>query len=205
MVIGLTGKYCAGKNAAEAILIEEGIPSIDVDKLGHQALSANIERIEQNFGAEVIKSDEKGRSVNRRALGEIVFSDPAALKKLEAISHPWMKDETARLIKEYTAAGARHVIVNAAILHKMKLDELCDCIIWIEAPLCRRIRRGMNRDNTGLKSVLKRIYSQRQLKPKPSLNSVDIYRVVNGSDLDSLRRGLDAVISNIVQKGRDGR
>ncbi|HAK46389.1 MAG TPA: dephospho-CoA kinase [Spirochaeta sp.] len=207
MVIGLTGKYCSGKNVAEAVLTEYGIPSIDVDKLGHLALDAQIDRIEEAFGASVIADGGHGvdRTVNRRALGSIVFADSAALARLESISHPWMKEETARLVDEYKAAGAKHVVINAAILHKMKLDGICDCIIWIEAPLFSRIHRSLQRDNAGLFSVLKRIYAQRQLKPKPSLNSVDIYRVGNGSDSDTLKRNLDAVLANIEQKGKDGR
>lgn len=208
MVIGLTGKYCAGKNAAEAFFTAQKIPSIDVDKLGHLALDAQLDQIENAFGPSVISSPDEAsgiRTVNRRALGAVVFSDPAALNKLEAISHPWMKEETARLIAEKKAEGAEHVVINAAILHKMKLDTLCNCIIWIEAPLLVRIKRGLSRDNRGLFSVLKRIYTQRELKPKPSLNSVDIYRVGNGSNFDTLKSKLDAVLANIEQKGRDGR
>ena len=206
MVIGLTGKYCAGKNAAEAILTSSGYPSIDVDKLGHLVLAGEIDRIEEAFGAEVITKDSDGsRIVDRRALGSIVFADPNALKRLESISHPWMKEETARLVDEHRASGAEHVIINAAILYRMKLDSLCDCIIWLEAPLLLRIIRGMKRDNTAFLQVLKRIYTQRQLKPKPSRNSVDIYRVGNNSSYEALRRKLDVVLMNIEQKGRDGR
>ena len=205
MVIGLTGKYCAGKNAAESVLTALGYPSIDVDKLGHHALESEIDHIEEAFGAGVIVEKDGIRKVDRRALGSIVFSEPEALKRLEAISHPWMKNETARLVEEYKSGGASHVIVNAAILYKMKLDSLCDCVIWIEAPLLQRVRRAMKRDNAGFIQVFKRIYAQRQLKPKPSLNSVDIYRVGNNSGTEALARRLDDVLMNIEQKGRDGR
>ena len=123
MVIGLTGKYCSGKNAAESIMTEYGYPSIDVDKLGHLALAGEIEKIEKAFGAGVITQDADGvKSVDRRALGAIVFSDPAGLKRLESISHPWMKAETARLVEVQKASGAKHIIINAAILYHMKLD-----------------------------------------------------------------------------------
>ena len=206
MIIGLSGKYCAGKNAAASILEQRGIPTIDVDKLGHQALSAQVERIAEAFGEMVITEDEKGlRTVNRKALGEIVFSDAAQLERLESISHPWMKEETSSLIKSLLHKGARHVVINAAILYKMNLDKLCDCVIWIDAPLLIRFRRALKRDSTGITVVLKRIYTQRQLKPKPSGNFVDIYRVGNGAGIQQLERRIDLILNNIEQKGRDGR
>ncbi len=206
MVIGLTGKYCSGKNAAAQIFDDKKIPSIDVDKLGHQALAANTERIESEFGSRVISIEADGsKSVDRKALGSIVFSDPAQLAKLEAISHPWMKQETARLVSEMQAQGSSMVIINAAILYKMELDQLCDCIIWIEAPLLKRIKRARKRDSAGLFDILKRIYSQRELHTKPSEKSVDIYRVENKSDLEALRLGIESVLYQIEQKGRDGR
>ncbi len=211
MVIGLTGKYCAGKNAAAAVFEEKGIPVIDVDKLGHLALEANTKLIRQAFGDGVMHKQadagcpDSGAAVDRKALGALVFSDPEALEKLESINHPWMKEETARLVKQYTAEGAPHVVINAAILYKMKLDLLCDTVIWITAPLFTRIGRALRRDSAGIISVIKRIYAQRQLNPKQSRNSVDIYRVGNGAGTDRLKSNINAVLENIEQKGRDGR
>lgn len=197
MIIGLTGKYCAGKNSAAEILETLGCKSIDVDKLGHAALENNSEKIRDVFGERVMNSDR----VDRRALGELVFSDPAELERLESIVHPWMKEETARLAEEYSSGNTRHVIINAAILHKMKLDELCDCIIWIDAPLPVRIARAVSRDSAGIIETLKRIYAQKQLKPKPSAISVDIYRVGNGSGRNRLNAKIAAVLDSIEQKG----
>jgi dephospho-CoA kinase len=208
MIIGLTGRYCAGKNAAAEILSQYGIPSIDVDKLGHLALSAEIDRIEQIFGSEVIIEPDGAdisRRVDRKALGNLVFSNPEALEKLEAVLHPWMRMETERLSQELLSSGSTHVLVNAAILYKMKLDSLCNCIIWIEAPLLKRIIRALKRDSAGILQVLKRIYAQRQLNPKPSAKSVDIYRIGNNSGTKSLKRKLEIVLKQIEQKGRDGR
>ncbi len=206
MIIGLTGKYCAGKNAAAAVFEEKGIPSIDVDKLGHRALDARIEEIAEAFGPEVVVTDKNGkRTVDRKALGSIVFSDPQKLFRLEKISHPWMKAETARLTAGYKAEGRRHVVVNAAILYRMELDKLCDCVIWIEAPLVTRFRRALKRDSAGIAAVIKRIYTQRQLKPKPSENSVDIYRVENRTGISPLRLKIEHVLNEIEQKGSDGR
>ena len=205
MVIGLAGKYCSGKNAAAEIFRDMGIPSIDVDKLGHEALDARTDKIRAVFGEEVMSGDDGARKVDRRALGRLVFADPQKLRALEEISHPWMKEETARLVKKHLDGGADYVVINAAILYRMQLDRLCDCIIWVEAPLFQRIRRAASRDNAGIVQILKRIYTQRQLKPKSSGNSVDIYRVGNNSNADALKRKIESVLEQIVQKGNDGR
>ena len=202
MVIGLSGKYCSGKNSAAALLEDKGIPSIDVDRLGHAALEANAEKIIAEFGGSVAGPDG---SVDRKALGNIVFSDPESLKRLEAVSHPWMAEETSRLVNRYLSSGSRHVVINAAVLYRMGLHSLCDCVIWIDAPLFLRILRGLNRDPLNLPSVLKRILAQRQLKPQPLAESVDIYRVGNRSGIEALRTELEKVLVQIEQKGRYGR
>ncbi len=87
IVVGITGKYCAGKNTAADILKEAGYEGIDVDALGHDALRREDERIIERFGSQVAGG---GGEIDRRRLGRIVFSDSAALKDLESIVHPGM-------------------------------------------------------------------------------------------------------------------
>lgn len=205
MVIGLAGKYCSGKNRVAKILEEYGYPSIDEDKLGHKALDAQLEQIKEAFGSGVIALKDGKELINRKTLGAIVFADKDELEKLERISHPWMIAETEKQIKDYTSKGAEYIILNAAILYRMKLDRLCDVVIWVDAPLCSRIKRARKRDKAGFFQILKRIYVQRQLKPKPSAESVDTYRVGNNSDYAGLERKVELVLEQIAQKGRNGR
>jgi dephospho-CoA kinase len=211
MIIGLSGKYCAGKNAAASVFEELNIPSIDVDKLGHMALDAQINRIEEAFGSGVIvKSEPNNRSnpaktVNRKELGAIVFSDPEKLRVLELITHPWMVEETERRIAEFLQCGSTHVVINAAVLLKMGLHQLCDTVLWVDAPLFIRIRRGLSRDPLKLPAVLKRIYTQRTLKPQPLGKYVDIYKVDNRSGIDQLRMEIRKILGQLEQKGSNGR
>ena len=211
MVIGLSGKYCAGKNAAAAVFEEIGIPTIDVDRLGHLALESEVDRIEKEFGPSVIKTESAcggepaRRVVDRRALGGIVFSDPGRLRALEKITHPWMVDETRRRIESFTGEGAKHVVVNAAILLHMGLHQLCDAVVWVDAPLGLRIRRALSRDSLNLRAVLKRIYTQRTLKAQPLAEYVDIYRIENKSGIDFLKKEISMVLDSMEQKGKNGR
>lgn len=193
MVVGVTGKYCAGKNAVSAILGERGYLLIDVDKLGHRALEEQKERVVERFGRSIL--DAEGR-IDRRALGRIVFGRPGELRALEGIIHPAMVGMAAEQARG--APGGRAVI-NAAILFQMGLDRLCDRVLWVSAPLVVRLIRGKRRDGLPLLQVARRIWAQRKLSPQSFHNRVDIYTVRNSGD----KASLVARVLKLVETGRD--
>lgn len=172
MVIGIAGKYCSGKNSVISPLESRGFYHIDVDKLGHKALKARKEELIKIFGKGIEKEDG---SIDRKALGSIVFSSPEMRKKLEGVVHPEMVRMTEEIIKEKNC----DIIINAAILFEMKLDRLCDFVIWVEAPFFFRVVRGMKRDSLSLPAVLKRIWTQRKMDPNKVFSNADIYIVKN--------------------------
>src|SRR5271157_5503544 len=85
MIIGLTGRYCAGKDRAARALASRGYRIIDADAIAHDVLADRTRDVIAEFGPGV-RTPEGG--VDRRALGRIVFADPAARKRLESITHP---------------------------------------------------------------------------------------------------------------------
>lgn len=182
MVFGVTGKYCSGKNVICDRLRPFGFFTIDVDLLGHEALKCLAHEVAAEFGPTV--TDGSG-GIDRRRLAEIVFSDPERLASLESIVHPWMVEETTRLVRERSTP---HAAVNAAILYKMGLDRLCDRVIYVHAPLVVRFLRARRRDGLGPFRVLGRLRAQRGLIPKSV--DVDMYRVSNPGHGDSLDRAI---------------
>jgi dephospho-CoA kinase len=176
LTVGLAGKACAGKDTLVPFFLDRGFSVIDADKLGHGALEANRAAVLARFG-----------TVDRPALGRIVFSDPAALADLEAISHPWIAEEVRRRVAE--APG--DVVVNAALLHKMGLYRLCDLVVWVDAPLVTRILRSRRRDGWSWGRIFARIWAQRQLRPQVFPKDVDILRVDNRGSLRRARRILE--------------
>jgi dephospho-CoA kinase len=197
MVLGLTGRYCAGKDAAARILEREGFRVLDVDRIGHEVLEARRDEVAAVFGSGVRRADG---SIDRRALGRLVFADPAALARLEAIVHPAMVERVRALADAERSAG-RDVAVNAALLRRMGLDRLCDAVLEVRACFPRRFVRGLRRDRLGPVQVLRRMRSQntgsRRLNRKTP--GVDTYTVRN--DRATTRR-LELSVDRIVDRLR---
>lgn len=179
LVIGLTGRSCAGKNCFADEFSSLGIPVVDVDRLGHAALVARSRLVAEVFGPEVVASDG---SIDRKALGRIVFADPVQLRKLESISHPWMVEECCRLITEATASGAPAIVLNAALLHRMRLESLCDVVMFVKVPFYTRYRRAKERDNVSWEGFRAREKSQFDIDPKVFKGSVPVIIVDNDGD-----------------------
>lgn len=193
IVVGVTGKYCAGKSTVGEILEEHGYAQIEVDRLGHEALVAERDRVADAFGEVVL--DEDG-TIDRRALSRIVFSDDASLARLESIVHPRMVDMTATRVREIRGdenGGAGRdspvgVVINAAILFRMGLHPLCDTVLYVTAPFFAIWRRARARDGASLVEVVRRLRSQRDVAPQYSTSDADIHSVENDGDREKLRR-----------------
>ena len=154
MIIGLTGKYCSGKNHVGSILEKRGIPVLDVDKLGHQVLENRKQAVIAKFGADLEKADG---SLDRRLLGQRVFGKPEKLAELEAITHP----EINRLTDEWVANQNGHCVINAAILHKSPIFNKLDRIIIVKSHFLTRFLRARKRDKLTWGAILRRFVSQK--------------------------------------------
>jgi len=190
MVVGLTGRYCAGKDSVARIFGRHGFRLIDVDGLGHQALAQKADEVAAAFGGAV--RDAAG-GIDRRALGRIVFPDSRALARLEAIVHPAMASTVRRIIAEKQG----DILVNAAVLHRMGLAEDCDVVVWVTAPAALRLLRALRRDGTTLGKALARMRAQPDLRPQLNGPAVDTYTVRNGGTARSLERRVTALVRRL--------
>jgi dephospho-CoA kinase len=196
MILGLTGGYCAGKNAVAAVLAERGWTCIDVDKLGHEAVELSREAIVARFGAEVLGPD--GR-VDRRALARIVFSDGAALADQEAIIHPiairLLEERMAEAEGEARAAGLEsRVCLNAALLYLAPQAARCDAIVEVRASVLIRLIRAMARDDLDIVQAARRIWRQRHLWPKRKATGRPIVVLRNEGRRNELPTKVDRVL-----------
>ncbi len=104
-IIGLTGGIGAGKSTVAGILTQLGARVIDADRIGHEAYrpgSEGFARVVEAFGPGVVGAD---RAIDRRALGALVFADPAARARLNALVHPLIAAEVGRRIAAARAEG----------------------------------------------------------------------------------------------------
>ncbi|MDR2069140.1 MAG: dephospho-CoA kinase [Spirochaetaceae bacterium] len=172
-IIGLTGMYCAGKNYVARMLEARGLPVLDVDTLGHQAIETEKGAILQRFGAEILGKDG---AVDRRALGAKVFGSPRELTALEEIVHP-----AANRLTEQWIAGIPEgpCVINAALLHRSVVFSRLDWVIIVQAPFLTRFLRARRRDRLPVLPLLRRFKSQREFMSQYLSQHADIYRVHN--------------------------
>ncbi|MCS6583294.1 MULTISPECIES: dephospho-CoA kinase [Curtobacterium] len=153
-IIGLTGGIAAGKSTVSRRWAEHGAVVVDADRLARDAVapgSAGLAQVAERFGPSVIATDG---SLDRPALGSIVFTDPAARKDLEAITHP----EVWRLAQQaFDAAEAADpdalVVYDVPLLAEARGSRPLrfDAVVVVDAPAAQRIERlvehrGMPRD-----------------------------------------------------------
>jgi len=199
MLIGITGKYCAGKNHVTAILEKRGLPVLDVDKLGYQVLEAEKETIFAEFGSDLKRQDG---SLNRRLLGQRTFGKPEKLAALEAVVHPPVNRLTDEWIAE--RAGNKACVINAALLHKSAAFNRLDRIIIVTSPFFVRLLRAKRRDRLSWTEILRRFASQKDFNSQYLTVNAEIKRVENpglsGSQnlLKKLERRIDKCIEGMI-------
>jgi dephospho-CoA kinase len=132
-VIGLTGNIGSGKTLAASYLADLGAVMINADEIGHRILdrsSPAYHGVIETFGEEYLLPDG---NIDRVKLGKLVFAQPEELDKLNAISHHRLKEEAKARIEVAKAAGATHIVLEAAILIQAGFTDLVDQIWLIEA------------------------------------------------------------------------
>ncbi|TMA45406.1 MAG: dephospho-CoA kinase [Deltaproteobacteria bacterium] len=151
-VIGLSGGIGAGKSTVATMLAEWGAHVIDADRVGHDVYRPGTEgfrQVTEAFGTRVVAPDG---TIDRRALGGIVFGDPRALARLNAILHPLIVAELGpRIAAARRASVSRPIVVEAAILAEAGWRTLFDRL-WVvtarpENAIARVVTsRGMARE-----------------------------------------------------------
>jgi dephospho-CoA kinase len=137
-VIGLTGNIATGKSIVRRMVEHLGAFSIDADGLAHRAMSPGapaFQPIVDTFGKWILASDGQ---IDREKLGNIVFSDAEALKRLEAITHPLISQVIDLLIKRATQ---KVVVIEAIKLFEGGLADQCDSVWVVDAPEDVQVKR----------------------------------------------------------------
>jgi len=207
-VLGLTGGVASGKSAVARLLSQRGFAVIDADSVGHEVLlePAVQRKLVERFGPGILAREglpsERGPRVDRRALGAIVFADPEARRALEAIVHPLMRARFARAIEqELSPAGpsARHVVLDAAILLEAGWDDLCDLVVFVDAPRSERMRRAAADRGWAAETFNSREAAQWPCDQKRRRAG---FVIENSGGLDSVPREVDRLAATFFEPGR---
>lgn len=190
MIVGLTGRYCSGKGTAARAFASRGFKVVDADELSHEVLAERAAEVIREFGPGARAADG---GVDRRALGRIVFADPRARTRLEAILYP---DITER-IRDFVAANGGDVVINAPLLQRAGLQKMCNAVVFVTAPVPVRLVRAMRRDRLSLCDAWARINAQKDVRPQFNDFGVDTHSVPNWGSVRSLERRVHRIVARL--------
>ncbi len=194
-VVGLTGSIGGGKSTAAQSLARRGAMIIDADSVGHQVLNEPTvrTRLIARFGPGIVENptspDTPQAPISRRALGAIVFADPQARLDLESIVHPIMRERfAAQIASAAQSRSTRTIVLDAAILFEAGWDDLCDRVIYVDAPWAARLDRVERSRGWTKERLLARERAQSPAEEKKARADLVLD---NSGDPDSLERSLD--------------
>jgi dephospho-CoA kinase len=169
IVFGLTGSIGMGKSTAAKMLRLMGVPVHDSDRAVHAALRPNGTAYEKVMAAFPETYDKKKRLIDRKKLGDIVFHDKAALKKLEAILHPVALASQQKFIEAMQAKGKKAAVLEIPLLFETGAQSRVDYTICVTAPPEVQKRRVMGRRNMNEEKFQRILESQMPDKEKQAL------------------------------------
>ena len=173
VLVGLTGGIATGKSTVIQYLRENGYSVIDADKLGHRVLesgSYGYQQIVETFGIEIINPDS---TVNRPALGKLVFGDLQKLKELNKISHPIIAEMIQTEYEKLVADSVDNIVfLEAALLIEANWHKVCQHIWVVTLDPAIAIQRLQARD--GLSYIEANARLEAQLAPEDRLAYADL-------------------------------
>jgi len=192
-VVGLTGGIATGKSTVARLFAAQGAVVIDADAIVHELQAPGaplLAEIAAAFGSELIAADG---SLDRAALGALVFRDPEARRRLGQIVHPKVGAEMLRRLSAARAAGAKLVVLDIPLLFEgrrsgsgsaARLD--FEATLLVYAPERLQIERQLARDGCDRDEALRRLRSQLPIEEKRALADHVIDK--SGSLADSERQ-----------------
>ena len=165
-IIGLTGSIGTGKSTVSTIFKQQGIAVVDADIGAREVVkpgTIGLKKIVKTFGKEILFSDG---TLDRKKLGEIIFSDPFKRQKLEELLsdliYKWIIAEKQRQI----VAGQKMIVLDIPLLFEGKYEKEVDKIIVVALTKQKQVERIMKRDNITKKQANKKIKSQQSITSK---------------------------------------
>lgn len=201
VVIGLTGGIATGKSTLAHALRTLGAPVLDADAFSRQATAENgkaLPAILAQFGQAVFEAP--GR-LDRRALGELVFSDAKARRALESMVHPIVNHEISQALAHLKNEGAPAAVLDVPLLYEAGMEALADEVWVAYLPLELQVERLMARDRMSHAQAMLRIESQMPMAEK--LRRADIILPTTGARAQSAEMIREQWLRVLQKEARD--
>lgn len=165
IVLGLTGNIGCGKSSVSNIFIENNIDVVDADIVARQIFDDKnlLNKVFSTFGDTIKNADG---TLNRKALGNIVFNDDEKLIELNNLTHPQIKENILSEVSEYKNQGKKIVVIDAALLIEDDYLPHIDKLLLVTCKKDIQIERIKNRDNCTEEEAVSRINSQMSQEDK---------------------------------------
>lgn len=188
-IIGLTGGIGSGKTTVSKYLKAKGFPVIDADQVARDIVAPGMKAnlaIGSTFGGEVMNVDG---SINRKKLGDLVFSDQEKLDKLNGITHEEIVGTIKKSIAVFKGKKEPILFIDAPLLFEVGLDALVEDTWVIDTPEDVRIQRIQKRDLMEVDKIRARMETQMDQASKNAKATV----IIDNSN------GMGELISKIDQ------
>ncbi len=165
-LVGLTGGIATGKSTFAAALRALGAPVIDADELARRAVrrgTPTLSEIARVFGPEILTPEGE---LDRRRMAALVFADPAARARLEAITHPAIRAAMREEVRRLSGEGCDLVFYEAPLLFEVGLDREVDCVVLVYAAPEVQERRLRERDGLRAEEARARLAAQMPIEEK---------------------------------------
>lgn len=193
--LGLTGNIASGKSTVAQLLKDQGATIIDADQLAREAVAlgtSGLDAVVAHFGSGMLAPDG---SLDRSALGHLVFANEASRQALNAIVHPVVARLRAERYAEASARGDAVVISDIPLLYETGLERGLDGIIVVDAPEAVRRDRLMRRRGMSESDANARMDSQ---WPSVRKRANATWVIDNDGALDQLAGRVHAVWHDIL-------
>jgi dephospho-CoA kinase len=191
--VGLTGGIASGKSAVSAILAELGAVVIDADLLAREVVARGtpgLAAVVEEFGPEVLTPDG---DMDRAAVGALVFADPDARRRLEAIVHPLVHQRSAEL--EAAAPADAVVVHDIPLLAEVGRAGSFDAVVVVDAPAELQVQRMVGDRGWTREEAESRIAAQATREQRLAIAT---HVVDNTGSLEGLRRQVEAIYDELV-------
>jgi dephospho-CoA kinase len=194
-LIGLTGGIASGKSTVATILKQLGAAVINADELSREVVQPGKgawKEIVETFGANVLQSD---KTLDRKKLRTVVFDNPEARKKLEAIIHPKVRALAEEKIRELAAAGRSIIVYEVPLLFEGQLHHWLRPVILVACDINTQRQRLRDRDQLTNTEAQQHIDAQMSLEEKRKLAD---YVIENNGNIEELEQQVKSVLESIA-------